>query len=89
MNKTEILDIKTTILSNIHHNREYHRLAMGSVVKEFGKIILNATLEFDAVNAFATLQDAHNRVKSDSAHFFHQLFGFANVNKSAGDNIGA
>ena len=71
MNKTEILDIKTTILSNIHHNREYHRLAMGSVVKKFGKVILDTTFELDAVNAFATLQNAHNRVECDSAHFFH------------------
>ena len=55
------------ILSNIHDDGEYHRLAMGFAVKEFGQIVFYAALELDAVYAFATIQYAHDGVVCKTA----------------------
>jgi hypothetical protein len=63
MNKREILDVKTkkmTFFLDIHDYGQDHWLAMCFVVEEFCQIILNATLEFDAVNAFSTLKNTHD-----------------------------
>ena len=87
MNKHKIFGFKNVYLLNIHNNGQNHRLAMGFAVEEFGQVVLYAAFELDAVNSLATVKNAHDRFISDGTHLVHQLLGFTNVNKAAGDDV--